>query len=300
MNYSSLSYFLIICFIIIFLIVIIYFINNSLNTKFNYEHFNNENENINIYIGITTIPARLPYIHNTLNSLLEQDIKPNKIYVFIPQKSKRFNIEYDIKQIKHNLINDPDGIIEYITGINDEGPITKFYKLLDLVPNDNNNYLFLADDDVIYPNNRISNIKKYINPNDIITKAHGVSGRVYFNNKKEKLAFFNLKIKGFMYVDILEAFDMVAYPRTIFPDNSNEFLKWLKQLPKDAFYVDDIVLSYWCKLHNCKRVIYYSDEKIKMYSDVDNIPQEVTNHQLLTENLAGGRNMKIYKELFMK
>ena len=103
-----------------------------------------------------------------------------------------------------------------------------------------------------------------------------------------------------MYVDILEAFDMVAYPRQIFPDNSNDFLKWLKKLPKDAFYVDDIVLSYWCKLHNCKRVIYYSHEKIKMYNDVDNIPHDVTNYQLLTENLEGGRNIKIYKELFMK
>lgn len=281
----------------IVIIFLIYSLNNYLNIKENFN--NNYNNKIHIYIGLTTIPNRLPYIHNTLNSLLNQDTQPTKIYLFIPSKSKRFNSEYNINNIKKELINDPNQIIEYITGIEDEGPITKFYKLLDLVPREKNNYLFLADDDIIYPSDRISNIKKYININDDVTKAYGIAGRVYFNRDKERLLFFKLKEKGFMYVDILETYNMVAYPRKIFPENSNEFIKWLKKLPKEAFYVDDIVLSYWCKLHNCKRVIYFSNKEIQMYSDVDEIPENVREEQLLKDNLRGGRNMRIYKELFI-
>jgi hypothetical protein len=253
----------------------------------------------------------MPYLHNTLNSLTSQTIKPTKIYVFLPKKSKRFNTIYDINTIQHEKINDPDEIIEFITDINDEGPITKFYKLLDLVHLNQNNqknhsYLFLVDDDVIYPKNRIYNLKKNIYNDEINHKinygnqAYGFSGRIYFTRcKKPGLKYIEAKKNYKVHVDVLETFNMVAYPRNIFPETSQEFIEWVHQLPSDAFYVDDIVLSYWCKLHNCKRVIYYIEDSIKFYSDVDNIPEEVKKKQLLEDNVIGGRNEKVFKELFI-
>lgn len=281
----------------ILIIIIFYYFNNNLNKEF---FTVNNDTNIKIYVGITSIPVRLKYIHNTLNSLLNQDVKPNKIFVFLPEKSKRLNIDYNINDIQKDKINDPDNIIQYITGVSDEGPITKFYSLLDYVPSkDKNNFLFIVDDDVIYPKTRIANIKKHINPDS--RNSYGFSGRKYSNKEGniEKLVFYGDNGDSIQEVDILEGFDMIAFPRNIFPDSSKEFLDWVKQLPEESFFVDDIVLSKWCDLNNSKRFIYPKDENNKYYNEVDDIPENIKNIQLLNENL-NGRNLDIYKKLFLQ
>ena len=278
--------------LIILIIITLYYLNNKLNDK---DFFTNKNKDVNLYIGITSIPIRLKYIHNTLNSLLNQDVKPEKIFVFLPDKSVRLKMDYNINDIQKDKINDPDNIIEYITGVNDEGPITKFYSLLDIIPKNKNNFLLVADDDVVYPKSRIGDIKKYINVNS--NNSYGFSGRKYFkNNNKEGLKFYTNMFKE---VDILEGFDIMAFPRNIFPDNSNDFLKWVKSLPKESFFVDDIVLSKWCDLNNSKRFIYPKQEDNKYYGEVDDVPESVKKVQLLNENL-NGRNMEIFKVLFSK
>ena len=81
-------------------------------------------------------------------------------------KKRTSTIRKTIKNVQFNdiqkdKINDPNNIIEYITGVNDEGPITKFYSLLDIIPKNKNNFLLVADDDVFYPKSRIRDIKKY-------------------------------------------------------------------------------------------------------------------------------------------
>jgi len=204
-------------------------------------------------------------------------------------------MDYNINDIQKDKINDPDNIIEYITGVNDEGPITKFYPLLDYAPKNKNTFLLVADDDVVYPKSRIGDIKKYINVNS--NNSYGFSGRKYLkNNKGEKLKFYTNMFKE---VDILEGFDIMAFPRNIFPDNSNDFLKWVKTLHKESFFVDDIVLSKWCDLNNSKRFIYPKKEGNKFYNEVDDVPDSIKNVELLNENL-NGRNMNMYKVLFGK
>jgi hypothetical protein len=278
--------------LIILIIITLYYLNNKLNDK---DFFTNKNKDVNLYIGITSIPIRLKYIHNTLNSLLNQDVKPTKIFVFLPDKSVRLKMDYNINDIQIDKINDPNNIIEYITGVNDEGPITKFYSLLDIIPKNKNNFLLVADDDVVYPKSRIGDIKKYINVNS--NNSYGFSGRKYYkNNNKEGLKFYTNMFKE---VDILEGFDIMAFPRNIFPDNSNYFLKWVKSLPKESFFVDDIVLSKWCDLNNSKRFIYPKEEDNKYYGEVDDVPESVKNVELKNENL-NERNLAIYNVLFSK
>ena len=278
--------------LIILIIIILYYLNNRLNNK---DFFTNNNDNINLYIGITSIPIRLKYIHNTLNSLLNQDVKPTKIFVFLPDKSIRLKMDYNINDIQKDKINDPDNIIEYITGVNDEGPITKFYPLLDRIPKNKNNFLVVADDDIVYPKSRIGDIKKYINIDS--NNSYGFSGRKYLKNAKgEDLRFYT---NIFKEVDILEGFDIMVFPRNIFPDNSNDLLIWVKSLPKESFFVDDIVLSKWCDLNNSKRFIYPKQENNKFYNEVDDVPDIIKNVELLNENL-NGRNMEIFKVLFSK
>ena len=44
-----------------------------------------------IYVSISTIPQRLKNISTTIESLLTQTQKPDKIFINIPNKYKRFN-----------------------------------------------------------------------------------------------------------------------------------------------------------------------------------------------------------------
>ena len=72
-----------------------------------------------IYISISTIPSRIKSIDKTINSLLSQTLKPDKIFVNIPNKYKRFKNNIEEKDIP-NFSNEVE-----ITRCEDFGPGTK-------------------------------------------------------------------------------------------------------------------------------------------------------------------------------
>ena len=43
-----------------------------------------------IYISLSIIPHRIKYLEKTINSLLKQTKKPDKIFINIPYKYRRF------------------------------------------------------------------------------------------------------------------------------------------------------------------------------------------------------------------
>ena len=72
-----------------------------------------------IYVSLTTIPERIKNIEKSINSIISQTLKPDKIFLNIPYKYERFN----------NVISDEeipkfDKIVE-ITRCDDFGPGTK-------------------------------------------------------------------------------------------------------------------------------------------------------------------------------
>ena len=97
-----------------------------------------------IYISISTIPSRIKSIDKTINSLLNQTLKPDKIFVNIPSKYKRFKNNIEEKDIP-NFSNEVE-----ITRCEDFGPGTKLLGSLKKI--DKNSLLILADDDHIYEN----------------------------------------------------------------------------------------------------------------------------------------------------
>ena len=96
-----------------------------------------------IYISITTIPARIKDLYKTVDSFLKQSKKPDKIFINIPLKYKRFKEIVEDEQIpKFN-----NQIVE-ITRCEDFGPGTKLLGSLDKLKK--NSLLILADDDHEY------------------------------------------------------------------------------------------------------------------------------------------------------
>ena len=96
-----------------------------------------------IYISISTIPQRLKHLNESVNSLLNQTRKPDKIFVNIPYKYKRFS-----ETIEDNQIPIFDSSIVEVTRCEDCGPGTKLLGSLNKFKK--NSLVILADDDHIY------------------------------------------------------------------------------------------------------------------------------------------------------
>ena len=96
-----------------------------------------------IYISISTIPQRLKYLNESVNSLLNQTRKPDKIFVNIPYKYKRFS-----ETIEDNQIPKFDSSIVEVTRCEDCGPGTKLLGSLNKF--EKNSLVILADDDHTY------------------------------------------------------------------------------------------------------------------------------------------------------
>ena len=96
-----------------------------------------------IYISISTIPQRLKHLNESINSLLNQTRKPDKIFVNIPYKYKRFS-----ETIEDNQIPKFDSSIVEVTRCEDCGPGTKLLGSLNKF--EKNSLVILADDDHVY------------------------------------------------------------------------------------------------------------------------------------------------------
>tara|TARA_B100001179_G_scaffold210529_1_gene177207 strand:- start:103 stop:834 length:732 start_codon:yes stop_codon:yes gene_type:complete len=98
-----------------------------------------------IYVSLTTIPPRLKNLDKSIESLLNQTQKPDKIFINIPSTYKRFS-----ETIKNNEIPKfSSGIVE-ITRCEDCGPGTKLLGSLEKLKKDS--LVILADDDNTYEN----------------------------------------------------------------------------------------------------------------------------------------------------
>ena len=96
-----------------------------------------------IYISLSIIPHRIKYLEKTINSLLEQSKKPDKIFINIPYKYRRFD---DV--VKENQLPKFNNKIIEITRCDDCGPGTKLLGSLDKLNNDS--LIILVDDDNVY------------------------------------------------------------------------------------------------------------------------------------------------------
>ena len=107
-----------------------------------------------IYVSLSTIPQRIKYLGKTVESLLKQSIKPNKIFINIPFKYNRFSETINESQLPIFK----DDCVE-ITRCEDCGPGTKLLGSIDKLKK--NSLIILADDDNIYENYMIEKFNYY-------------------------------------------------------------------------------------------------------------------------------------------
>ena len=96
-----------------------------------------------IYVSLTTIPNRLKNLSKSIDSLLNQTHKPDKIFINIPFKYKRFKETIEKEQIPKFSSKTVE-----ILRCEDYGPGTKLLGSLEKFKK--NSLIILADDDHIY------------------------------------------------------------------------------------------------------------------------------------------------------
>ena len=170
-----------------------------------------------IYVSLSTIPERLKNINKAVDSLLNQTQKPDKIFINIPLKYKRFSETILSEQIPKFSSN----IVE-VTRCEDCGPGTKLLGSLNKL--EKNSLLILADDDHIY-------------------KDYMIEKFFYFYNKDSNNAYS-------FYVYPLEN-SPVGQGADGFAINTNHlegienFYKKIVKDYKELFLNDDVWISYF-------------------------------------------------------
>ena len=205
-----------------------------------------------IYISISTIPPRLKNLNESVNSLLNQTKKPDKIFVNIPYKYKRFS-----ETIEDNQIPKFDSDIVEVTRCEDCGPGTKLLGSLNKF--EKNSLVILADDDHVYedymiekflyfyskaPNNAYS---FYVHPLENFPVGQGADGfAINTNHLKGVKNFYDKVAKDykelFLHDDLWISYFLYFFKK-------NKILSLQEYLKKDSdgkpflIYKKDIVTS---------------------------------------------------------
>lgn len=123
-------------------------------------------------ISLTTIPPRMDRIGDTLASLLNQSLTPDRVILNIPKTYRRAAYHYDV------LPTVPSGV-EVMESDIDYGPATKLLPTLRAFAGQDVNIAF-CDDDRLYPRDwlrtLVDNAKRH--PNECITVSGGLISQI--------------------------------------------------------------------------------------------------------------------------
>ena len=152
-----------------------------------------------IYVSISTIPPRIQNLEKSVESILSQTLKPDKVFINIPLKYKRFKEIINDDQIPK--FKDPK--IE-VTRCEDCGPGTKLLGSLHKMKKDS--LVILADDDNTYENYMIEKFyyfykaapenaySFYVHPLDNFPIGQGADGFAINTNALEGIKSFYEKV----------------------------------------------------------------------------------------------------------
>ena len=228
-----------------------------------------------IYVSISTIPQRIKNLNESVKSLLNQTRKPDKIFINIPFKYRRFSETIEDKQIPKF-----DNNFVEITRCEDSGPGTKLLGSLNKL--EKNSLLILADDDHTYedymiekffyfyskaPNNAYS---FYVHPLGNFGIGQGADGfAINTNHLKGIQNFYDKVVKNykelFLYDDLWISYFLYFFKK-------NKILSLQKHLKKD----DDGKRSLIYKTHiiTSGLVSTYGNNLIEAVSKRDQIAVE--------------------------
>lgn len=250
-----------------------------------------------VVVTFTTIPERISHIDVMLKSILDQSVRPDKIYLCIPEISRRTQSAYVIpdwfKQVK---------ILEIIKTPQDFGPITKLIPTWLKEKHGENTRIIIVDDDHVYSRYLIESLVLWSErfpgaalgltgvlvpsnclPTDIV---HGPG------NFLNSLCIRSSNINALSYVDYFLGFAGVLFRSKFF----NETILDYSNTPAGAFFEDDLWIGGHLAKANIDRFIIPPLGKRLMPKSCK---KTIDTPALSLEENKGGENMDaVYKYLF--
>lgn len=226
-------------------------------------HINKTNDNIilnnikikpYIVVGLTTTPSRIKYIKPTLDSIINQIYKPDRIILSIPTILNRTGEVFPElpDEINSLVVNN---IIE-INRTNDYGPATKFVGILEKESNPDS-FILWCDDDIIYNSQwSLYLVNELINNPKTALCVAGCNIQ-YINNKYITRGITRHLDK----CQILEGFNGVICRLNDMPNLSNfpkislEEYNSFTNVQKAKYLSDDVVISYLLRKNNISTLV---------------------------------------------
>ncbi len=234
----------------------------------NQQYLKNPNQ-ADIVVSFTTMPDRLQSnsFRKSVSAMLEQSVRPREIRVNIPYRSKRTGKEYIVPEWLNEL--QPHVVI---VRCEDLGPATKYIHTLQHFANNPNQRILIYDDDSIMPSDLVENFDKnsmkypdYCFTTTSYRFIPGKSNETKFLHDNPQFNRMNLSSKLTLFKRI--GMWLIGHPEQDLSDRNegdhvltDVVVGWtgyllkpkmlhLKDvsdfdlLPKEAFFVDDIVIS---------------------------------------------------------
>lgn len=187
-----------------------------------------------IIVAMTTLPGRIDKIFPAINSLIDQTVKPDRIYLSLPSYSRRHKIAYHIPD---GLINHP--LVKIIPSDRDWGPATKLIPVLKDKETRPETLILAVDDDNIYPRTILSTFLRYarVMPNAALSLrgCHMPASRRW----EDSLAFKGAQISKPVKTNIIMGCGGILVKPRFFDEDLFDYDK----APPQAFFVDDIWIS---------------------------------------------------------
>lgn len=214
---------------------------------------------LRVVATFTTLPTRYNSLLQSIKSIKMQDYQIDCIYLTIPKKSKRLNIEYP------PIPEEISKLCKVVRTVTDYGPITKLYGAL-ISEQDPNTIIISCDDDVIYDSTMVSKMIQYHlqNPNAVICAtgsliARGILFYTVIYPKKKNILFPHAPdiSESGRDIDIIYGVTGVLYLRKFFPSNSNLYSELFKHAIENEFVFlnDDVLISGYLSYKNIKRKV---------------------------------------------
>lgn len=192
-----------------------------------------------LVVSFTTLPHRIGKIRPMIRSVMDQTVRPSRIILNIPRKT-RGGVRYQIPEF---IQSNPAVLVREIE--EDLGPATK---LLPTLMTETEALILVLDDDQIYPQNLVENYLHYhrLFPGDALTvcgwkvpEGFDHSGRVIWRGGGLQITDPKGNIMEPQIVDIVQGVSSYLVKRSFFADSVFDY----QNAPEAAFYSDDIWIS---------------------------------------------------------
>ena len=215
-----------------------------------------------IYVSTSTIPQRIKNLDKSIKSLLNQSKKPDKIFINIPFKYRRFN-----ETIKDDEIPKFDSSVVEITRCEDYGPATKLLGSLDKL--EKNSLVILFDDDHVYENYMVEKFSYF-----------------YSKAPNNAYSFYVHPLGKFGIGQGADGFGI----NTNFLDGIKNFYNKVVKDYKELFLYDDLWISYFLYFFKKNKILSLQEHLKK--SD-DGKPSLIYTTRIVTSGLIQtyGKNL---------